>query len=62
VNGAGGGIGPPLNGLFDRRTKEWVESHFTDPQKLSPGSIMPPYHFKPEDRDALMLYLAALPD
>jgi ubiquinol-cytochrome c reductase cytochrome b subunit len=62
VNGAGGGIGPPLNGLFDRRTKEWVEAHFADPQKLSPGSIMPPYHFKPEDRDALMLYLAALPD
>lgn len=62
VNGAGGGIGPPLNGLFDRRTKEWVEAHFVNPQKLSPGSVMPPYHLKPEDRDALMLYLAALPE
>lgn len=62
VNGAGGGIGPPLNGLFDRRTKEWVEAHFANPQKLSPGSIMPGYDFSREDRDALMGYLAALPE
>ena len=62
VNGAGGGIGPPLNGLFDRRAKDWVEAHFANPQKLSPGSIMPPYRFSPEDRNALMRYLAALPE
>jgi cytochrome c2 len=62
INGMGGGIGPPLNGLFDRRTKEWVEAHFANPQKLSPGSIMPPYHFTQEDEAALLLYLASLPE
>jgi ubiquinol-cytochrome c reductase cytochrome b subunit len=62
VNGAGGGIGPPLNGLILRRTKQWVEAHFEAPKKLSPGSIMPPYRFNNADRDALVTYLYSLPD
>jgi len=62
VNGIGGGIGPPLNGLADRRSKDWVIAHFQSPQKLSPGSIMPSYRFSREDRDALILYLFSLPE
>jgi ubiquinol-cytochrome c reductase cytochrome b subunit len=62
VNGIGGGVGPPLNGLAGRRTKQWVEEHFVSPQRLSPGSIMPPYHFAPAEEEAIVLYLFSLPD
>jgi ubiquinol-cytochrome c reductase cytochrome b subunit len=62
INGSGGGIGPALNGLTGRRTEQWVKAHFAAPQRLSPGSIMPPYHFAPAEEQALMKYLFALPD
>ncbi|HEV2444450.1 MAG TPA: cytochrome c, partial [Candidatus Sulfopaludibacter sp.] len=60
VNGVGMKLGPPLNGIAKRQTRNWVEEHFTDPQKLSPGSIMPPYRLSPKDMDALVSYLFAL--
>lgn len=62
VNSVGGGIGPPLNGLADRRNRKWVEEHFLYPQKLSRGSIMPPYRFPAADKDAIILYLFSLPE
>jgi ubiquinol-cytochrome c reductase cytochrome b subunit len=62
VNGIGGGVGPPLNGLAGRRTKPWVEAHFVSPQKFAPGSIMPPYHFTLKEKNAIILYLFSLPD
>lgn len=62
VNGVGGGIGPPLNGLADRRSKAWVSAHFLAPQKLSPGSIMPVYRFAPGEHEAILLYLFSLPE
>jgi ubiquinol-cytochrome c reductase cytochrome b subunit len=61
VNGIGMKTGPPLNGLAERRTREWVEQHFADPQKLSPGSPMPPYRFAPKDLERITTYLLALP-
>ncbi|HXE15572.1 MAG TPA: cytochrome b N-terminal domain-containing protein [Bryobacteraceae bacterium] len=61
VNGTGGDMGPPLNGISSRRSKEWIARHFDDPQKLSPGSIMPPYRFAPSDQNALISYLFSLP-
>jgi ubiquinol-cytochrome c reductase cytochrome b subunit len=60
VNGIGGGVGPRLNGLANRRTPEWVEKHFLNPARLSPGSNMPAYRFKTDERDALIVYLFAL--
>lgn len=60
VNGIGGAIGPALNGLAYRRSTEWVNAHFLEPQKLSPGSIMPPYRFNANDRHSLVLYLFSL--
>jgi ubiquinol-cytochrome c reductase cytochrome b subunit len=62
VNGAGGGVGPALNGLANRRGEQWVIDHFADPQRLSPGSIMPRYPFSKSDEDALLTYLFSLPD
>jgi ubiquinol-cytochrome c reductase cytochrome b subunit len=62
VNGVGMKVGPPLNGVSKRRTRDWVKRHFADPQKLSPGSIMPPYKLSPKDLDNLTSYLMALPE
>ena len=62
VNGVGMKIGPPLNGLARRETRSWVEDHFRDPQKLSPGSVMPPYRLPQKDLENLTSYLFALPE
>jgi len=62
VNGIGMKLGPPLNGLSKRQTRSWVEEHFADPQKLSPGSFMPPYKLSPRDMENLTTYLFALPE
>jgi cbb3-type cytochrome oxidase cytochrome c subunit len=62
LNGVGMNVGPPLNGLAQRRSRDWVEEHFAKPQELSPGSIMPPYLLSRQDRENLTTYLLALPD
>lgn len=62
VNGNGTKAGPPLNGLSRRRARSWVRSHFLQPQTLSPGTIMPAYHFAPREMDNMMAYLFTLPD
>ncbi len=61
VNGTGGDMGPQLNGLGDRRTREWLHAHFVAPRQVSPGSIMPPYHFSQKEEDELVRYLFSLP-
>jgi ubiquinol-cytochrome c reductase cytochrome b subunit len=61
INGVGGKIGPSLNGLAKRQTRSWVIQHFIDPQKMSPGTSMPPYKFSSADMDNLTSYLLALP-
>jgi ubiquinol-cytochrome c reductase cytochrome b subunit len=62
INGVGMRIGPPLNGLSKRQTRIWVEQHFADPEKLSPGTIMPAYKFSPRDLQNLVDYLFSLPE
>ncbi|MBK5292537.1 MAG: cytochrome b N-terminal domain-containing protein [Acidobacteriia bacterium] len=61
VNGVGMKLGPKLNALSRRRTKEWVVQHFLEPQKMSPGTVMPPYRFSPRDMDRITQYLMFLP-
>jgi len=62
VNGVGMTVGPPLNGVSKRRTRTWVEEHFADPEKLSPGSFMPAYKLAPKDMENLTTYLFSLPE
>jgi ubiquinol-cytochrome c reductase cytochrome b subunit len=62
VNGTGVHTGPALNGVARRHTREWIEQHFAEPQKLSPGSGMPPYKFSSRDLDRITTYLLSLPD
>jgi ubiquinol-cytochrome c reductase cytochrome b subunit len=61
LNGVGMQTGPVLNGVADHRTREWLEGHFADPQKYSPGSTMPPYKFNSHDLDRLTSYIMAIP-
>src|SRR5579872_6269886 len=61
VNGVGMQVGPALNGLAGRHTRDWVEQHFADPQKLVPGSSMPAYKFSPADLDHITSYIMQLP-
>lgn len=60
VNGVGMKLGPPMNGLSKRRDRKWVEGHFTEPQKFSPGTVMPPYRFSPQEMDRVTTYLLSL--
>ncbi|HET9318160.1 MAG TPA: c-type cytochrome, partial [Bryobacteraceae bacterium] len=62
VNRVGVKLGPPLNGLKQRRAQRWVEDHFRNPQALSPGSIMPPSRFTPSEMEKIVAYLFVLPD
>ena len=41
VNGVGMQVGPSLNGAAARHDRAWLEEHFRDPQKMSPGTMMP---------------------
>ncbi len=61
VNGAGMKNGPSLNGVGQRREKQWLVDHFNDPQKLSPGSTMPPYKFNAKDMEAMTAWLITIP-
>lgn len=62
INGAGMKLGPALNGLARRQTRSWVEEHFVNPQKLSPGTPMPAYKFTKQEMADLTSYLFTLPD
>jgi len=61
LNGAGGKAGPPLDGVGSHRTREWLEGHFVDPKKFTPGSTMPAYKFNPQDMDRITSYLMQIP-
>jgi ubiquinol-cytochrome c reductase cytochrome b subunit len=61
INGVGKKLGPPLDGIGQHRDRAWLEKHFIDPKSTSPGSIMPPYKFTPQDMDAICKYLLQLP-
>jgi ubiquinol-cytochrome c reductase cytochrome b subunit len=60
VNGVGLKVGPALNGTKNRRTRQWVIDHFREPQKLSPGSTMPPYRFSEREMQAITSYVMSL--
>ena len=61
VNSVGTKLGPALNGVGNRRTTAWLAAHFANPQKMSPGTIMPPYAFSPKELHNLVSYLLNVP-
>ena len=61
ANGEGMKVGPTLNGLARRRTKEWIEAQIRRPQSHTPDSMMQPYPLEPRDMERLVAYLLSLP-
>ena len=61
VNGVGQKLGPVLNGVSERRNRDWLQDHFVNPQKVSPGTTMPPYKFGPKEMDSITTWLLSLP-
>ena len=61
LNGVGDDLGPPLNGIGERRDRAWIEQHFADPPKYSPDSIMPAFTFSPGDLKLITDYISGIP-
>jgi ubiquinol-cytochrome c reductase cytochrome b subunit len=61
VNGVGGTVGPAMNGLNSRHTRDWIMGHFGDPRKYVAGSRMPAYKLPPEELAQVTDYLLAIP-
>jgi mono/diheme cytochrome c family protein len=61
LNGVGGTAAPPINGLSSRHDRAWITDHFSDPEKFTPGSDMPPYKFADRDLALITDYLLAIP-
>jgi len=62
VNGEGMKVGPALNGLSKRRSKEWVEKQIRNPQSHTPDSMMPAFDLSASEMDQLVSYLLSLPN
>ncbi len=60
INGTGGAVGPPLNGVSGRRSRDWVVQHLRDPKSQTPDTVMPSFRFSEYERDALISYLFSL--
>jgi ubiquinol-cytochrome c reductase cytochrome b subunit len=62
LNGVGGNAGPVLNGVRSRHDRAWVLGHFSDPDKFTPGSGMPPFDdLSQADLESLTDYVMAIP-
>ena len=60
LNGQGGAIGPALDGVGNRKSKEEIEIWLTDPLKVNPNSKMPKLPLTNEDIKELAAYLSQL--
>ena len=60
LNGQGGAVGPALDQVGNRKTKEEIEIWLTDPLKVKPDSKMPKLPLTNEDIKELGAYLSQL--
>ncbi len=60
IDGVGGHLGPRLNGVLQRKSKDaiirWIES----PNSIKPGTPMPQYYFSEEEIEDIVAYLGTL--
>jgi mono/diheme cytochrome c family protein len=43
INGQGGSIGPPLDGIASRRAAAYIHSYIENPKNLNPNASMPAF-------------------
>jgi mono/diheme cytochrome c family protein len=61
LNGVGGSIGPDLSEEgASERSPQWLEAHFLAPNRVSPGSSMPNFHFTRQQARSLTYYMLSL--
>lgn len=60
IRGKGGMVGPELDKVVGEKTKDWLATHFRDPQAVSPGSVMPTLHLLDDEIRALVAYMKSL--
>ena len=61
IHGEGAKVGPDLSFVGDRRPeREWHLRHFSNPQSVSPGSIMPKFTLSDQDKNDLASYMLSL--
>jgi ubiquinol-cytochrome c reductase cytochrome b subunit len=60
IQGKGGKVGPDLSHVGKKRDREWLVSHFRDPQAVSPGSIMPKVTLPDQELNQLTDYMLSL--
>lgn len=60
IHGVGAEVGPDLSYVGDQRDRAWLIAHFKDPQKMSPGSIMPAFHLPEPELEDLTAYMLSL--
>ena len=60
IHGEGEAFGPDLSYVGDDRDRDWILQHFRDPQKLVPGSTMPPYALNDQALNDLTNYMLTL--
>ncbi len=60
INGAGGQVGPDLNGVVDRYGQEWLRTWLKNPQAVRSGSRMPNFRFTDEEITSVVTFLETL--
>jgi len=61
IHGEGTKVGPDLSFEGDRRPdRDWHIRHFSDPQSVSPGSIMPKFPLTDQEKNDLASYMLSL--
>lgn len=60
IQGKGGEVASDLGGVGDRRNAEWIYQHFQDPQKMSPGTLMPKFQISEQETISLTAYILTL--
>src|SRR3989344_2775610 len=60
IAGKGGVIGPVLDTIGSRKNKEWLTDHFKNPQKVTPGSLMPNFGLLDSEISNLVVYMSSL--
>jgi len=60
VGGAGGVVGPALDEVYKRKTREEMITWISDPQKLKPGTPMPKIDMTPAQMNEVVDFLLGL--
>ncbi|GMR13162.1 MAG: hypothetical protein BMS9Abin29_1364 [Gemmatimonadota bacterium] len=60
IDGAGGSVGPSLDGLFARRDADFIRQKIADPRFDNPNSVMPNFRFSPSRVESILAYLKSV--